>query len=146
MDQIIYLKLLNGEDIVAILLEETAESAIITYPLLIKTLLNPLNSMQYSTFFSWIPIKEISCSKFTISKQNIIAMIEGPESIIKAYNEFFKNSANSDNQEDSLEGGSSEEDSSEEDSSEDDSSQEMPSIDISDDMFGMRKNRSRTIH
>ena len=117
MDKIIYLKLLNGEDIVATLLEETNESAIITYPLLIKTLLNPHNSMQYSTFFSWIPIKEISCSKITINKQNIIAMIEGPESIIKAYCEFFKNSTNSDSQEESFEEGSSEEDTSEEDTS-----------------------------
>jgi len=103
MEQIIYLKLLNGEDIVATLLEETNSEAIITNPLQIRTVLNPLNNLMLSGFYSWIPIKEIINSKFILDKNNIMAMVTVPEDVITAYNGYLNNTSSKDDEKESEE-------------------------------------------
>lgn len=89
MERIVYLKTSNGDDLVATLLQENDGEVVITNPLVIKTIINPVSNLAVSGFYAWAPIKQMIASEFTIRSVNIVLLKEVPSEVVEAYHSFF---------------------------------------------------------
>ena len=87
--EIVYLKMFNGEDIIAVVADEDKNHVIITNPIAIKTIVDGVNNTMISGFYPWIPIKGLMECRYTISKFNVVCMSEVPDRIKTLYQDFI---------------------------------------------------------
>ena len=87
MDDICYIKMSNGEDIVATVLEEDEDAFYITFPLKFVYTKNSINGSVVMAMIPWVPSEELMNSIFQIHKFNMITIIPAPEKI-KSYYQF----------------------------------------------------------
>ena len=85
MSDIFYIKINNGEDIVATVLDEDDEFYYITFPLkLIYSRIMPSNAVSLG-LIPWVPSEELMNSIFRIFKINTITMLPAPEKLKLSY-------------------------------------------------------------
>lgn len=87
MDDINYIKMSNGEDIVATVLEEDDDAFYITFPLKFVYTKNSTNDAMIMGLIPWVPSEELMNSIFQIHKFNMITILAAPEKI-KSYYQF----------------------------------------------------------
>ena len=88
-DEIVYIKLFNSEDLVATIVEDTESHLVVTSPVVVKTQLNPMSQTMMSGFFPWAPFKSMMPCMFTVSKFNIVAIVELPNYIRDMYVDYI---------------------------------------------------------
>lgn len=85
MSEVFYIKLNNGEDIVATVLDEDEEFYFITFPLkLIYSRIMSSNAVGLA-MIPWVPSEELMDSIFRIFKMNTITMQPAPEKLNSLY-------------------------------------------------------------
>ena len=85
MSDIHYIKIGNGEDIVATVLEEDEECYYVTYPLKFMYSRNTKNNSIGMGMIPWVPLEELMNSIFKIYKFNVITMIPATEKLKYSY-------------------------------------------------------------
>jgi hypothetical protein len=92
MSEILYFKLVSGDDIVASVIDEDADSFHLAYPL--KFIFSrDMSTRAISTgIIPWIPIDEIMGEIVSVNKYNVIAASEVPESMRILYEKLYKES------------------------------------------------------
>lgn len=96
MEKVLYLKMINGDDLVASLLREDEEHFIITRPLAIRTIITPGSNIAMSGFYSWTPIRQLLFSEFSIKKTFVLVNLDAPLEVILAYASFFSDEKSDD--------------------------------------------------
>lgn len=72
---IVYLKLLNGEDIVSQQLVEDEKNYIVINPLLVQRMYHPVSGMMFLNMIPWSPLLELFGIPHTIPKSNVATQI-----------------------------------------------------------------------
>jgi hypothetical protein len=92
MSEILYFKLVSGDDIVASVIDEDEDSFHLAYPL--KFIFSrDMSTRAISTgIIPWIPIDEIMGEIVSVNKYNVIAASEVPESMRILYEKLYKES------------------------------------------------------
>lgn len=86
-----YIKLINGEDIIANVLDDSKKKIIIMNPACMRQMMGPMGITLGMT--TWFPIYNAD-QPITISRNNIIAIVPASEELKKSYDSFldkFKN-------------------------------------------------------
>lgn len=85
MANIVFMKMMNGEDIVSTVLDEDEDCYFITLPLkFIYNISNRNNSISVA-IIPWVPIQEIMNSIFQIHKNNIVTIVPTSEKLKSIY-------------------------------------------------------------
>ena len=85
MADIVFMKMMNGEDIVSTVLDEDEDCYFITLPLkFIYNISNRNNSISVA-IIPWVPIQEIMNSIFQIHKNNIVTIAPTSEKLKSIY-------------------------------------------------------------
>lgn len=85
MADIVFMKMMNGEDIVSTVLDEDEDCYFITLPLkFIYNISNRNNSISVA-IIPWVPIQEIMNSIFQIHKNNIVTIVPTSEKLKSIY-------------------------------------------------------------
>ena len=82
--EIVYLKMANGEDLLASLVEESDTQIIITNPVCINK-----TEVGYKVrlgMYPWVPLIELMSLSYKFNKANVSAMTSIPEDMVKDYN------------------------------------------------------------
>ena len=74
MSDVIFMKMMNGEDIVSTVLDEDEDCYFITFPVKFTYVKSGRNSSISVAIIPWVPIQEIMNSIFQIYKNNIITI------------------------------------------------------------------------
>jgi len=85
MDDINYIKMSNGEDIVATVLEEDDECYYVTFPLKFVYTKNLISGSIIIGMIPWVPTEELMNSIFHIYKFNMITILPAPEKLKTHY-------------------------------------------------------------
>lgn len=92
MSEVLYLKLTNGEDIIATVIGEDDDSIHITFPLKFIYGHNPKSNSMSTGIVRWVPMEDIMNSVFQIQKYNVVAAIDVPERMEVFYNGMLEQS------------------------------------------------------
>lgn len=87
MSDIYYIKMSNGEDVVATVLEEDEDCYYITFPLKFVYTKNSTSEAIIMGMVPWVPSEELMNSIFQIYKFNMITILPSPEKL-KTYYEL----------------------------------------------------------
>lgn len=82
--EVVYLKMTNGEDVLASLVEESDTQITITNPVCINK--TELGYKVRLGMYPWVPMIELMNLNYKFSKMNISAMTSVPEDMVKDYN------------------------------------------------------------
>ncbi len=85
MGDIFYMKMMNGEDIVSMVLEEDDECYYVTFPLKFIYSKNNRNNSISIAIIPWVPFEEIMNSMFQIYKNNIVTLVAASEKLKSIY-------------------------------------------------------------
>lgn len=95
MADIVFMKMMNGEDIVSTVLDEDEDCYFITLPLkFIYNISNRNNSISVA-IIPWVPIQEIMNSIFQIYKNNIVTIVPTSEKLKSIYQSKIEESEES---------------------------------------------------
>lgn len=95
MTDIVFMKMMNGEDIVSTVLDEDEDCYFITLPLkFIYNISNRNNSISVA-IIPWVPIQEIMNSIFQIHKNNIVTIVPTSEKLKSIYQSKIEESGES---------------------------------------------------
>lgn len=99
--EILYFKMTNGVDILAMLSSETAKTVIVTNPVQIQRVMDPSRNRLSLGMMPWVPVVELLPLFFTLKKTDISAMVEIPQEgqIINEYRRLIASLSESDNEE-----------------------------------------------
>lgn len=84
---VIYIKTYAGENLLATLIDETANTIAITNPLKIDTCMTANRLM--TTIYPWVPIRELMAGNYTLDKSKMIGIMEIPEHVLTNYNRII---------------------------------------------------------
>jgi len=69
---VVYFKLMNGDDIMANLIDETDDEYVIDYPYKFVFNINPISNFLSTSVVRWVPIKDIMVTPMKIRKSSVI--------------------------------------------------------------------------
>jgi len=69
---VVYFKLMNGDDIIANLIDETDDEYVIDYPYRFVFNINPISNVLSTSVVRWAPIKDIMVTPMKIRKSSVI--------------------------------------------------------------------------
>ncbi len=69
---VVYFKLMNGDDIMANLIDETDDEYVIDYPYRFVFNINPISNVLSTSVVRWIPMKDIMVIPMKIRKSSVI--------------------------------------------------------------------------
>jgi hypothetical protein len=92
MSDIVYVKVSNGEDIIATVLDEDDECYFITCPFRFMYTRDPATNIIGAAMIPWVPLEELMESIFQIYKFNIITFSQAPEKMKTTYENRIKSS------------------------------------------------------
>ena len=69
---VVYFKLMNGDDIIANLIDETDDEYVIDYPYRFVFNINPISNVLSTSVVRWVPIKDIMVTPMKIRKSSVI--------------------------------------------------------------------------
>jgi len=85
MSDVVFMKMMNGEDIVSTVLDEDEDCYYITFPVKFTYIKSSRNSSISVAIMPWVPFQEIMNSIFQIYKNNIITLAPISENIKAMY-------------------------------------------------------------
>lgn len=83
----IYIKTYAGENLLATLVDETANTIVITNPLKIDTFATPGGLL--TTTYPWVPIRELMAGNYTLDKGTTIGIMEIPDYVQANYDRII---------------------------------------------------------
>lgn len=83
----IYIKTYAGENLLATLVDETANTIVITNPLKIDTFATV--GGMVTTIYPWVPIRELMTGNYTLDKDAMIGVMEIPEHVQANYDRII---------------------------------------------------------
>jgi len=69
---VVYFKLMNGDDIMANLIDETDDEYVIDYPYRFVFNINPISNVLSTSVVRWVPMKDIMVTPMKIRKSSVI--------------------------------------------------------------------------
>jgi len=69
---VVYFKLMNGDDIMANLIDETDDEYVIDYPYRFVFNINPISNVLSTSVVRWVPMKDIMVTPMKIRKSSVV--------------------------------------------------------------------------
>lgn len=91
MTTVYYFKLMNGDDLLASVLEENEKNVIVNYPLCIENMPHEEDNMMSLVFVPWVPSVKLLKNSFSIARSNIVAQSLSPEEFLTSYHQVIAN-------------------------------------------------------